>query len=125
MPPARPDIPHEEHCPVPDQLLGTLYRSSPHGLNELLVSGPPDMRAMLALYCYRRAHLETIGLAIAASCEEYDLEIYGGNAGKALFAKSRNAPAKPRSSSYLERRKVTLSTCQLRNVVCDGDDDLA
>ena len=119
---ARPHFPQEEPCPVPDQLIGELYRSSPHGLDDLLASVPTETRAMLALYCYRRAHLASIGLAIAASCEEHDLEVHGGNAGRALFEKSRSVPHKPKQSYYLERRKVTLSTCVLRKVVCDEDD---
>jgi len=42
---------------------------------------PPRTRAMLAVYCYRRAHLASIGLAIAASCDEDDLAEHGGNLG--------------------------------------------
>lgn len=125
MPPARPHIPQDEDCPVPDRLLGELYRASPHGLNELLLSVPTRTRAMLALYCYRRAHLQSIGLALAATCDENELEVFGGNAGKALFEKARVAPDKPRPSYYVERRKVTLSSGLLRAVVQDEDDVLA
>ncbi len=52
----------DEPCPVSDQRLGELYRSSSHGLSELIATVSPDSRAMLALYCYRRAHLSSIGL---------------------------------------------------------------
>ena len=119
---SRPPIPQEEHCPVPDQLIGELYRSSPHGLDDLVASVPTDTRAMLALYCYRRAHLASIGLAVAASCEKHVLEVHGGNAGRALYEKSRTVPHKPKQAYYLERRKVTLSTSLLRKVVCDEED---
>lgn len=122
MPPVRLHIPQEEHCPVPEDFLGQLYRSSPHGLSELAAAVPPETRAMLALYCYRRAHLQSIGLAIAASCEERDLEAFGGNAGKALFEKAREAPYEAPRSHYLERRKITLSQEKLREVVRDEDD---
>ena len=88
----------EEPCPVSDQVLGELYRSSSHGLSELIATVAPASRAMLALYCYRRAHLNSIGLAIAASCDEYDLTQWGGNAGAMLFAKSREAPQAPHAS---------------------------
>ena len=64
----------EEDCPVPEHLLGQLYRAKAHGLDELVATVPAKTRAMLALYCYRRVHLQSIGLAVAASCEEYDLE---------------------------------------------------
>ena len=77
---------------------------------------------MLALYCYRRAHLQSIGLAIATRCEQHDLEALGGNAGKALFDKARQAPDEAPRSNHLERRKVTLSTGTLRKFVHDEVD---
>jgi hypothetical protein len=107
---ARPDIPQEDHCPVSEHVLGQFYRASLHGLDELVATVPAETRAMLALYCYRRAHLQSIGLAIAARCEKYDLETFGGNAGKVLFENARKAPHETQPSHYLERRKVTLST---------------
>jgi hypothetical protein len=63
----------EEPCPIADQMLGDKYRASAHGLNELIATVSPTARALLAVYCYRRAHLASIGLAIAATCEEDDL----------------------------------------------------
>jgi hypothetical protein len=71
----------DEPCPVTDQMLGELYRASAHGLNELIATVSPTARALLAVYCYRRAHLASIGLAIAATCEKDDLTSLGGNAG--------------------------------------------
>ena len=47
----------DEPCPVADQMLGEMYRASPHGLNELIATVSPAVRALLAVYCYRRAHL--------------------------------------------------------------------
>jgi hypothetical protein len=44
-----PGIPQEEQCPVPDDLLGDLYRASPQGLHALVESIPPQVRAMLAV----------------------------------------------------------------------------
>src|SRR5262249_11772676 len=111
-----------EHCPVSEQVFGQLYRASSHELDELVGIIPVGTRAMLALYCYRRAHLQSIGLAIAARCEKYDLEVFGGNAGKVLFENARKAPYKAPSSHYLERRKVTLSTGVLREFGQSEDD---
>jgi hypothetical protein len=102
-------------CPVPDQLLGELYRASKHGLAELIATVSADARAALALYCYRRGHLKGIGLAIASTCELYDLEIAGGTAGAALFARSREAtPVAPVASQYVARQKITLASGSLR-----------
>src|SRR5271170_7062925 len=98
----------EEACPVSDELLGTLYRSSPHGLSELVTSVGSETRAILALYCYRRAHLQDIGLAIAAACLEADL-VWLGPAGAVLLSRSRAAPQKSIATHHGSRRPVTLA----------------
>jgi hypothetical protein len=105
----------EEPCPVSDQTLGELYRSNSHGLAELVATVPPETRAVLAIYCYRRAHLSAVGLAIAASCEEDDLANAGGYAGTVLFAKSRAAP-QGLPTAVPGRRKITLASGPLRTL---------
>jgi hypothetical protein len=102
-------------CPVPDEMLGELYRASKNGLPELIATVSPDLRAALAMYCYRRGHLKGIGLAIASTCNVYDLETVGGTAGAALFARSREVtPAAPVASAYVARQKITLASGSLR-----------
>jgi hypothetical protein len=102
-------------CPVPDSKLGELYRASKAGLPELIATVTPDVRAALALYCYRRGHLKGIGLAIASTCDSYDLETVGGTAGAALYARSRETtPSVPMPSPYVARQKITLASGSLR-----------
>jgi hypothetical protein len=102
-------------CPVTDDLLGELYRANKNGLPELIATVSPDVRAALALYCYRRGHLKGIGLTIASTCNLYDLETAGGTAGAALYARSREAtPAAPVASQYVARQKITLASGSLR-----------
>jgi len=101
---------NEEACPVPESVLGQLYRASPHGLNATIETVSPEARATLAVYCYRRAHLASIGLAIAASCDEADLTSHGGNLGADLFIKSRAPEAVVTESVAAQHRKVTLSS---------------
>jgi len=107
----------DEPCPVTDQMLGDMYRASAHGLNELIATVSPTARTLLAVYCYRRAHLASIGLAIAATCEEDDLISFGGNAGAMLFERSREVPKLSSIGAHLTgRRKITLATmapCEL------------
>src|ERR1700758_5618829 len=112
-------IVHEdEPCPVTDQTLGEMYRASPHGLNELIATVPPTARGLLAVYCYRRAHLASIGLAIAATCEKDDLTALGGNAGAILFERSHEAPQSPLPDARATgRRKITLATEPLRQPI--------
>jgi len=100
----------DERCPIGDQLLGEIYRASAHGLNQLIATISPGTRALLALYCFRRAHLASIGLAIAATCEEDDLTSLGGNNGVALFERSRETPQSISTGSRADgRRKITLA----------------
>ena len=119
----------DDACPVGDELLGELYRASDLGLPALVASVSPDARALLALFCYRRSHLEAIGLAIAGSCDEDDLTQTGGRLGAALFAKSREAPSpEPIESPYTARRKITLATGPLRKQAAldqEGDEEIS
>src|SRR5580704_17292080 len=104
-------------CPVREELLGELYGASKLGLPALLASVPPTTRAMLALFCYHRSHLHSMGLAIAASCDEDDLVRLGGRVGSTLFARSREAPAPQQlASPHANRRKITLASGLLRTM---------
>ena len=105
----------DEPCPVADEMLGEMYRAGAHGLNELIATVSPAARALLAVYCYRRVHLASIGLAIAATCEEDDLTASGGNAGAVLFERSRQAPQPSSADANASgRRKITLASGTLR-----------
>ncbi len=109
-------------CPVGDDMLGQLYRASENGLPMLVASVAPDVRAMLALYCYKRSHLHTMGVAIASTCEELDLVRIGGRVGSMLFAMSRETAAPVARSGYSNRKSITLSTKPL-SVVQPMEDD--
>jgi hypothetical protein len=104
-----------EPCPVPDELLGEIYRASAHGLSALISTVSPKARVLLAVYCYRRTHLASIGLTIAAICDKDDLTQLGGNAGTVLFERSREAPQQSSDDTRaIARRKITLATNPLR-----------
>src|ERR1700676_3435052 len=101
-----------DFCPVRDELLGEMYRANENGLPQLVESVSSGVRAMLALFCYRRSHLHSLALSIAASCSERELIQRAGRVASTLYALSREAPA-PRpapSSSYGNRKPITLST---------------
>ena len=101
----------DEPCPVSDEILGEMYRASAHGLNKIIATVSPTARVLLAVYCYRRAHLASIGLAIAATCDKDDLTDWGGNAGAVLFERSRKAPqTSPSNDQAAGRKKITLAT---------------
>ena len=105
------DVYDSDRCPVQDELLGEMYRASEHGLLNLVESVSPDLRARLALFCYRRSHLHTLALSIASSCTERELVHFGGRVGMTLYALSRETPAsRPAVASYGSRKPITLST---------------
>ena len=107
----------DEPCPVTDEMLGKMYRSSAYGLDELIATVSPTARALLAVYCYRRAHLALIGLTIAATCEKDDLASSGGNIGAVLFERSREALQSSSTDAHATgRRKITLATVPLRQL---------
>jgi hypothetical protein len=98
-------------CPVPEELIGRLYGCPIHRIDGLVSTLPPDSRGSLAAFCYNRAHLRNIGLAIAATCDLETLIDAGGRAGNSLFAASRERPAEPpRTFSWSRRSRITLAT---------------
>lgn len=112
----------EERCPVADHTLAELYRSHQQGLVSLVQTVSPDVRALLALYCYRRAHLQSLGLAIATTCSEDELLEAGGIAGAALYGHARKAAAAAPASNG--RHKITLSRGPLTALApLDFDDE--
>ena len=113
-----------DQCPVREELLGELYRSSEHGLSALVESVPGETRAMLALFCYKRSHLQSVGLAIAATCDERDMIRIGGRLGTVVseLARQAAAPAPATEGRYYNGRKITLSTRPLTPLVPLDDD---
>jgi hypothetical protein len=118
-----------DFCPVQDELLGEMYRANGSGLARLVESVSSDVRAMLALFCYRRSHLHTLALSIAASCNERELIQFGGRVGSTLYALSLEPAARAAPlSSYGHRKPITLSTKPLKTfapVDEEFEDDLA
>lgn len=114
-----------DFCPVQEDLLGAMYRANENGLPQLVESVSSDVRAMLALFCYKRSHLHSLALAIAASCSERELIQLGGRVGSTLYALAHEAPAaRPVAmSSYGNRKAITLSTKPL-SAFSAVDDDL-
>jgi hypothetical protein len=117
------DAYESDFCPVRDELLGEMYRASESGLPRLVESVSPDARARLALFCYRRSHLHSLAVSIAASCTERDLVDIGGRVGSTLYALSREGTTKATPSLSAGRKPITLSTKPL-SVLAPLEDDL-
>lgn len=99
----------DDVCPVPESVFGQLFRSHPQGLAEVVATIPAQTRAMLALFCYRRAHLHALSLAIASTCDETDLIEAGGRPGAALYELSRQPEAPAATHHENGRRKISLA----------------
>jgi hypothetical protein len=117
-----------DFCPVRDELLGEMYRANEHGLAQLVESVSSEVRAMLALFCYRRSHLHALALSVASSCSERELVQLGGRVGSTLYALSRGPAARAApSASYGHRKPITLSTKPLSTfapITDELDDEL-
>jgi hypothetical protein len=86
-----------------------LHQAASQSAADMVAALSASERARLAVFCYGRVHLNTIGLAIAATCELDHLIAASGSAaaGRALFARSRET-AKPAGKQG--RRAITLAT---------------
>ena len=102
-----------DDCPVPEEVIGLLYSSSHSRVYELISGLSAFHRASLATFCYGRAHLREIGLAIAATCEFEELVAAGGRAGDFLFEQSRDLPNEEKPVSFSRKIKVSLARINL------------
>jgi hypothetical protein len=98
----------QDHGPSFEDMIGKLYRSGGQNIADLVSVFPEERRARLALFCYGRAHMRDIGLAVAATCEVDSLFEVGATAGKALYALSRERVA-PVGKPLTGRHKITLA----------------
>jgi hypothetical protein len=104
-------LPQEEICPISEQLLFSLYDAAKRGLPVPVGEVPPERRSSVALFCYRRSHLEEAALAVAATCDEEDLVNIGGPLGRTLFLKSRNASSRAKNDFAQQLKRIGTIAC--------------
>jgi hypothetical protein len=83
---------------------------------------PNERRSSVALFCYRRSHLEQAGLAVAAACNEEDLVESGGLLGRALFLKSRDFMSAPKNNSRDSIRALLISLAASKATEAEDDE---
>jgi hypothetical protein len=105
-------FPDDYFTPVSETLLFRLYDANRSGLPLPISEIPLHLRSTVALYCYRRGHLEETAVKIAATCDEEDLVFAGGRAGSALFKRSRLLCSRPKPLESTPRSKITLAVLQ-------------
>jgi hypothetical protein len=96
-------------CPVREEVIGLLYRSSQHHIQEFISGLSPQHRASLAAFCYGRAHLHDVGLTIAATCEFEELVAAAGSVGHFLFEQSRELSSEGKPISFSKQMDVSLA----------------
>ena len=98
-----------EACGVSDELVGRIYRAGPKRAGEEVAALSAAERANLAAFCYARAHLHEIGLAIAALCDLRELLDAAGTAGSVLYAQSRSHVAASETARATRKRAISLA----------------
>ena len=94
-----------------DDLVGWLYRADENTVLDVMGQLSPQQRADVAVFCYHKAHLHHIGLAIAATCDPGALiQALGTVRGRILFAQSRESRPQNDRRPHGQRRKITLAT---------------
>lgn len=98
-------------CPVPDDMLGRLYRSPAQGVIQTVSTLPVVQRARLAVFCYGRAHLNDLAMAIGSTCDRETLVDVAHRVGEAIYLQSRERPAQQLAErAQPGRRNITLAS---------------
>jgi hypothetical protein len=107
----KPSIAEGDANFLSDDLVGWLYRADEDTVLGLMSQLSPEQRADVAVFCYQKAHLHQIGLAIAATCDPGALiQALGTVRGRILFAQSRESRPQSDRRPPGQRRKITLAT---------------
>ena len=100
-------VDRDDHTAMTDAL-GRLYGVATQGIDDIVADLTASERARLAVFCYGRAHLNAIGLRIAAQCDLDQLiaASHSATAGQMLFSQSREDFG--RSEKPSRRASITL-----------------
>ena len=100
-------VDRDDHTAMTDAL-GRLYGAASQGVDDIVADLTASERARIAVFCYGRAHLNAIGLRIAAQCEHDHLVAasHSATAGQMLFSQSREDVG--RSEKPSRRASITL-----------------
>jgi hypothetical protein len=104
-------VDRDDHAAMTDAL-SRLYGAATQSISEIVGGLSASERARLAVFCYGRAHLNSIGLAIAATCDLDHLIAASSSAtaGHTLFVQSRDAALPVERTAPGRRAPVTLAT---------------
>lgn len=102
-----------DECPIDEASFARLVKLSPAAGLDMVRALPEDIRAGLAVFCYRRTHLRRLGLTLAGSCSKKALVRESGHAGELIHMQAQNLEATLSGDRYLAprfvRKSVTLA----------------
>lgn len=102
----------EVECPISTEMLGTLVRAETALIGEMVAGLPRSTVAQLSIYCYGRAHLRDLGMALMGHCDVRHLVDIAGVMGQVIARQSRDGAAhfgRDGIRTGSGRRKVTLA----------------
>lgn len=103
---------HDEFV-ASEELISRLYRASEQTIRDVIAPLTPRQCAGLAAFCYRRSHLHSVGLTIAATCGQMTLtQVLGTAVGTVLFKQSRQRRTPVGRVPGAHRPKITLARPQ-------------
>ena len=111
-------ITENDGCPVAEELIGRLYTLPIAEIDGIISRLPPGSRGSLATFCYGRAHLRDIGLAIAATCDLETLIDAGGRAGHEFVRSVARAAAGAQAAVLLGAAAPDQPGCYRRFTAC-------
>jgi hypothetical protein len=105
-----------------DSLFNSLYRADEQTILRVIAPLTQHQRAALAAFCYRRSQLHSVGLTIAATCEQLTLiQVLGTAVGTVLHNQSRQRRAPVGRAPGVHRPKITLAKLRTDIPVAEGD----
>jgi hypothetical protein len=102
-----------------DEVIGRLHECPTRSIDGLVSNLPEDQRGNLAVFCYGRAHLHDVALAIAATCNLDALVDAGGKPGNFLFEQSRQRPEREHFDPGARRMRISLATNASRQMLAE------
>jgi len=97
--------PHEtDDCPVTEGTFQKLLQSNVASAAEVTRTLPEEQRSRLAVFCYKKAHLRPLGMAIAATCSRRSLIEESGHAGALIYSQSRDPQIRTETELHSSRR---------------------
>jgi hypothetical protein len=100
-------VDRDDHAAMTDAL-SRLYGAASQSIDDIVMNLTASERARLAVFCYGRAHLNAVGLRIAAQCDLDQLVAASNSAtaGHTLFTQSREELG--RAAKPTRRASITL-----------------